>query len=323
MILHPDLRALRSDDAPQRDAQERLYHAVGQWRGGPQVAAVLAAVEALAGGGDLTECPALASLFDGKDGRALALDFAAATTAALRAAPLGHVPLRHFTDGTISTLLLARTGNVTLSLIALDGAGLAARPEPTTADFGPSEIWEAVLAGHARGERIACRPLGERQAQLERRPIALAPGLSLHRDASREALLIRAVEGCLVMLRLQRRQPQAGPTREYALADGRLVHQAAGNPRDSRLELMIALLGRMSRADAAPLIAATAREQGSTALRWQALRECLALDTAAGFEALTAIAVSPEDALAPMAGALRSQLIEAHPQLAELEPCPA
>ncbi len=115
----------------------------------------------------------------------------------------------------------------------------------------------------------------------------------------------------------------AGPTREFGLADAKLVHQAAGNVRDSRVEMVMALLGRMGRADAAPLLADIAREPGSAALRWQALRECLALETLTGFTALSAIARSPGDELAPAAGALRAQLVEAHPQLKEIEACPA
>jgi hypothetical protein len=134
-------------------------------------------------------------------------------------------------------------------------------------------------------------------------------------------MLLRDVEGCLVTLRLQRRLRNAGPTREFRLTDGELVHQAAGNVRDSRIEVMMALAGRMGRKDAAPLLAEIVREEGSAALRWQALRECLALDTRVGFTTLCAIARSPSDELAPPAGALRSQLIEAHPQLADLEPC--
>ncbi|GGC24572.1 hypothetical protein GCM10011371_10270 [Novosphingobium marinum] len=70
-------------------------------------------------------------------------------------------------------------------------------------------------------------------------------------------------------------------------------------------------------------MAAIARESGSPALRWQALRECLSLDTLAGFTVLTEIARSPSDELAPAAGALRSQLVEAHPELDEVVPCPA
>ena len=128
---------------------------------------------------------------------------------------------------------------------------------------------------------------------------------------------LESVEGCIVSLRLQRRLPEAGPTREYALSDGVLVHQAAGTPQDSRTELMMALLGRMGRPDAAPVMAAIAREPGGMAVRWQALRECLSLDTAAGFAALCEVARGEEDELAPAAGALRSQLIESYPQLKE------
>ena len=109
---------------------------------------------------------------------------------------------------------------------------------------------------------------------------------------------------------------------EYRLADGRLLHEAAGSPRDSRLELAAALLGRMGRDDAAPYLAAMAREAGSTSLRWHALRECLGLDTATGFEALCELAATQGDPLAAAAGALRAQLLEAHPNLAELANAP-
>ena len=325
MIVHPELRTLRSDDAPQRDAQERLYQAVGEWRRQPQVAELLAELSAYAEGRRLADCPALAALFDESNGTALELAriFARAAAEALAAAPLGYLPLRHFSDGVISTLLLGHAGAVTLSLVAVDGAGLAARPRPTAVDFRPSEVAERVLAGSASAELIVRRPSGDRNAELARRPIQLAPGRAVRRDGSDTALLLGKVAGCLVTLRLQRRRADGGPTREYALADGSLLHQAASNPRDSRLELMMALLGRMGRGDAAPPIAALAREGGSTALRWQALRECLALDTLAGFQTLTAIAASPGDPLAATAGALRAHLVETYPQLELVAPCPA
>ncbi len=89
--------------------------------------------------------------------------------------------------------------------------------------------------------------------------------------------------------------------------------------------MMTALLGRMERADAAPVLAAISLRPGEDSLRWQALRECIVLDTAEGFGALLAIARNAEDRLAGDAGALRAQLVEAHPQLLELEKsqCPA
>jgi hypothetical protein len=102
-----------------------------------------------------------------------------------------------------------------------------------------------------------------------------------------------------------------------------LLHQAAGSPRDSRLELTAALLGRMGRSDAAPMLAAMAEERVSAHLRWQALRECLGLDSAAGFATLTLLAGRDDDPLAGPAAALRSQLLETYPQLAGISPCPA
>jgi len=81
---------------------------------------------------------------------------------------------------------------------------------------------------------------------------------------------------------------------------------------------MLPLLGKMGRADAAPLIAGMALEPGSDGLRWQALRECLGLDTLTGFRTLTEMAGRPDDPLANSAGALRAQLIETYPQLAEV-----
>ena len=114
------------------------------------------------------------------------------------------------------------------------------------------------------------------------------------------------------------------PTREYDFATGALLRQAAGDVRASRHEAMLALLGRMGRAEAAPVMAAIAREPGDDSLRWQALRECLALDTAAGFAALCEVARAPDDPLAEPAGALRAQLLEAHPGLCSLgAACPA
>jgi hypothetical protein len=232
--------------------------------------------------------------------------------------PLGHAPFRHFTDDVIATLQLAKAGDTTLSLVAIDRYGLARRPAASTADFSPSEVWERVLAGTATAAVIDRGATGPDRADLIVSEMTLRPGSLIVRDARFRHVRLDRVQGCLVSLRLQRRMPGAGPTREYALTDGALVHQAAGNPKDSRTELMMALLGRMGRADAAPAMAGIATEEGSGALRWQALRECLSLDTAQGFSALCEVARRADDELAPAAGALRSQLIEAYPQLREL-----
>jgi hypothetical protein len=211
-------------------------------------------------------------------------------------------------------------------LQAVDGCALAAKPAPESANFSPGETWDHILAGRAQVELVRIGRERPDSAELSREALQLRPGMVIHRNCACEAQLYRQVTGNLVVLKLQRRVGQGAIARQYRLADGALLHQAAGTPRDSRLELTAALLGRMGRRDAAPLLAAMAEEETAESLRWQALRECLALDTATGFGTLCQIAARPGDTLAAPAGSLRAQLIESYPPLAALDgasPCPA
>jgi hypothetical protein len=309
MQMHPAIAALRGDDAPQRQAQAALFRALAEWR--RATGRLDADLAAFAAGQDIAQCQVLRAAFsDLVAASDLARDFTARTLRALAGAPLGHVPLRHFTDGTASTLLLARSGRAALFLSAVDGHGLARQAPARTVAFTASESCEMVLAGKATAELISSRRVLRE----------LVPGDTIRRDCSVEAMILRAVQGTLVSLRLQRRKLDPAPTREVDLADGATIHLAAATAEQSRRELMMAVLGRMGRTDAAPLLAEIAREAGPDALRWQALREGLGLDSASGFAALSAIATVAADPLAAPAAALRAQLIETHPMLAA---CPA
>jgi hypothetical protein len=196
--------------------------------------------------------------------------------------------------------------------------GLAARPAAASVGFAPAEEWEIVLGGTGRGRLV------ERRGEvLTTHDLDLAPGLALGREADREALIFDRIDGALLLLRLQRRRDMMMPKREFALDDGRLLHQASASPRESRHEIAVALLGKMGRADSAPLLAEIARDEShGDSLRWQAIRECLGLDTRTGFWTLSAIARAGADPLSVPAGALRAQLLETYPQLAEVELCP-
>jgi hypothetical protein len=179
-----------------------------------------------------------------------------------------------------------------------------------------------VLAGRGSGMLVRGREVSDKRMELTSRPLDLARGFSASIDTSCESIVIDGAEGRLVTLRLLRMTENPRPIRDYALADGAFLHQSAGETKQSRLELMIALLGRMRRGDAAPLMATMAIAEGLVTaphLRWQALRECIALDTAEGFRALCLIARNEEDPLVVPAGALRAQLIESHPVLLALE----
>jgi len=318
MHIAPEIRALSADPALLDRAQDAHAAALARWQALPGTAAVLDAFAAFAGGADLARCPPLAALF-GKDGAAAA-DFVGALAwsliPAIAAEPFGHAPLRHQSTPATANLLLAQEGSASLTLAGVTGPALARMPAARSAAFSPAEEWTVVLAGTGEGRLV------ERTAEgsLVQHPLRFGPGMALGRNLEREALLIDRVPGSLVMLRLNRRRSGAVPVREYELANGALIHQAASDPRESRMELAITLLGRMRRADAAPELAAIALEPGrGDSLRWQALRECLGLDTAMGFRALTTLARSADDPLAVAAGALRAQLVEQYPVLKELD----
>ena len=323
MPVHRDIAALRGNPALQHVAQARIEAALAEWREGCGFDGLERELECYAAGEALDALTGLAGLFDAEAALASRLvgELVRTLAAALRDAPLAQLSLRHALDDCAATLVLARSGAAALSLQVLDGATLATRPQATTAVFQPSQAVARVLRGSGAGRlvRIGTREL----PTLTVTPLELQTGQTIHTDGQLETLLIDRIEQQLVLLKVQRRCVAAGPAREYDLASGALLRQAAGSPRDSRLELATALLARMGRPEAAPLLAKLAQEPGSAALRWHALRECLALDSGAGFAVLQTIAKAADDPLASPAAALRSQLIATHPQLQEAIPCPA
>ena len=320
MRIDPAIAAMRRDPALQRRAQAAMLAAGDEWRREPPVAAVLRELEDFGAGAPLDACPALDAVFTlGDPASGLTGPLCRALAAVLEREPFGQAPFRHGFDGEVSTLLLARAGRAQLVLHAREPG----RWDPASAGFSDALRYEAVLAGsaQARVARLGAAPT----ARLSTEGVRLRPGTRLALDLSCEALQVLRVERRLVMLRLHRFDAAPHPSRERSLADGALLHQSAGDIRASRHEMTIALLGRMERREAAPEIAALAREPGDESLRGQALRECLALDTAEGFRALGDVARAAGDPLAAPAGALRAQLVEAHPPLLALEDgrCPA
>ena len=325
MHIRPELAALRSNDAPQRLAQRELTRILDDWhRTGPG-AAVETEIADFHGGKDLDDLPLLGALFDPRSDRTESfLDtLLAPLLRKISDAPLGQSPLRCSTSEVSNAIMIARCANTALVLHYTSGIGLAAQPEVDTASFIPAETWERVLAGAGEAVQVCLSGAGPDRADLQWNPVSLQVGDVRHRDGREEALVLRSVPNSLVQLRLQRRIDNLLPVRQYRLADGALVHQAAGTPRDSRLELTATPLGRMKRRDAAPMLAAMAEEQGADGLRWQVLRECLGLDTAIGFRALSTIADRADDPLQAPAAALRGTLIGMYPELKELAPCPA
>jgi hypothetical protein len=322
MRIDPAIAALQADPWLQRRAQAKMIETAEAWRADPAAADAVADLDRFGAGAPLEGCLALEALFtDGEAAPALAASLCRSFAGALGEEPFGHPAMRHGFNGSASTLLLARSGRAQLILHAREPGGATFE----TVSFSDALRYEAVLAGEARA-RIVRPTLGPAASRrpFHQEALTLRAGTRLALDLGSEALQVLATTRRLVTLRLHRFAAEPGPSREYRLADGTLLHQAAGSIRTSRQEMMVALLGRMNVAQATPLMADMALEEGDSSLRWQALRECLALDTAAGFRALSQLARRADDLLAAPAGALRAQLVEAHPQLLSLEtaPCP-
>lgn len=313
MRIDPVFAEMRRDPGLQRRAQAAMRAAGDAWAAAPDVAPLLADFRRYGEGAELAECPALAQAFAaGGPACRLTDTLVQRFLCELVGNRVGQLPFRHGFDGTTSTLLLSQSGRAQLILHAYEPGEWS----HSTASFSDAERYVHVLAGQGEGQ-IARRDPVSGAIALE--PVALERGRHFALKLDRHALQVQRASCRLVTLRLHRFAAAPGPSCDYRLADGALLHQAAGDIRESRFEMMIALLGRMGRDEAAPVMAALAREAGDSSLRWQALRECLALDTAAGFHALVELARRPADPLAAPAGALRAQLVEAHPQLRALE----
>ena len=239
--------------------------------------------------------------------------------AALAREPLARVPFIHVCKPGFAMLQLLASGNAALSLALYDAtANFTAAPARSIA-FQDCERHELVLAGSAEIRIVQCSSRRDGGAVFDCKSRQLGPGSVLSFDGARSARLVDRVETATVILRLSRTPANPRPAEEFDLATGDLLHRATGSKAESQRELAMELLGRMGRSDAARVIEQAAM-RGSAHLRWQAVRECLALDTARGFALLSRIAADPADDLSTSAGALRAQLVETYPQL-ESGPC--
>src|SRR5690606_9748966 len=136
MRIDPAIASLRRDPMIQRRARARMVAAVVGWRGEPEVAAVLAALERFGAGAPLRRCPDLHRLFaEALAAPGLAGGLCGRLAAELGREPFGQPPFRHGFDGVIATLQLARSGRAQLFLHA---------HEPGWQDLATVEFSQAV-----------------------------------------------------------------------------------------------------------------------------------------------------------------------------------
>ncbi|GAA4644251.1 hypothetical protein GCM10023115_22110 [Pontixanthobacter gangjinensis] len=315
MEIHPTIAALRGNLAAQRRAQFSLESVKAEWLAGHSD--ILGRpLEKYGQGADLGECKALDGVFQQKVARKPLIDGLMSRMGhAIARTPLGQIPFRHQYRSGVGVLQIATAGRANLSLLLYEAK---AGPAAQSIYFTDSECTEIVLIGSGRGRLFEIVSTNHAGAVLSERQLDFQSGEVISYTGNKTTKLVETVPGSMLVLRLTRSPVVPEESREYRLADGALVHCASGNRAESRQEMIVALLGAMKRGEAVPTIADKCIE-GTPHLRWQAIRQMLALDTARGFEVLCAVAAAPTDDLNAPAAALKAQLLKSYPVLSEME----
>ncbi|AOL94377.1 hypothetical protein [Porphyrobacter sp. LM 6] len=310
MQINPELVRLRSEPAPQPATDAAL----ARWRASPDVVAVSAALAQWQTGVPLAALPALARLVsDLSAASCFAEAFIAPLLGALTDEPLAQLPLGFSAAPGMARLRLLGHARAGLSLTVL-----APRPRsvPPAALFEDGEAHEIAIAGAGQ---VLVHHLSANG--LESHEIACVPGTKLARLGTRDARQIIAITRPLVLLQLTCEAARPEPSREIALADLRLLKTISGCKRTSQQMMALGVLGALGHRSALATMTGLAEDpQATRDLRWEALRQTLALDASEGLALLTRLAERADDAIGAPAAALRRDLLATRPDLAALLP---
>lgn len=314
MHIHPDIAMLRSYPKAQHRPASPLLD--GRDRPRPELLSdllpepLVTQLAAFGAGGALPDAPLLAPLLsDFGTAQALVEAVIGKAMAALVRAPLGLLPFGHALRPGLARLRLAQRGRATLTLLAYDRR--APSPRPAAVLFEDGESHEIAVAGHAAAVLHRLTPTG-----LDSRDMVFGSGQRIALTGAAEARQILAVRTPLLVLRLSRTPVRPAPTREIAVPGGQLVRASSGCKRASRAIVALGVLGVLAHAQGASLMERLALDPDEPRdLRWEALRQLLALDAEAGMALLGRLASEPGGALAGPAAALWRNLVSSRPEL--------
>lgn len=225
-----------------------------------------------------------------------------AALALMAADPFARPPLRPVGGGESGPggLILAERGAIRLTLQLRPFAARAAAP--TSVVFVPGRAAIRVLRCggallYAHDVPVsAAEEDGEFTAKQAApcqsfSPRPLREGETLLLDTGRQSFTLAGGDGDVLLLELAIQPSSRLPIRAYDLASGGLTHVSASRRDSSFRQMALALLRHLGRTDAAPLfVAETASED--FAARWTAMRELVALDSAAALPHLKAMAAA-------------------------------
>ncbi len=321
MIVHPDIAALRSDPVSQRRIAARMQHARQEWLSDRTTKEVTRALSHYNDGCDLDACQALSDIFSD---RVKAMEFAGvwitALLDALRAEELGEAPFRYRTSPGVSSIQILQSGQASINLVVYERSDCANGDVPQTAMFADCESDEIVLSGTAIA---TCHTLDEKAVgatKLDTIKLSLTAGDRITLKGKRQARQIISVGGLMVLLQLSRTPDAPAPSREFSLSDGQLLRSVSGDKAASQRLMALAVLGALDNGEEAArgaMRSAALDKAEDMDVRWEAVRQTLALDTQHGLDLLDACAGDSSDALAQPARQLSGQL---RSQLAAMEP---
>jgi len=308
MQIHPVIGRLRSDPAPQPCTDAAL----AAWRRLPDVAAIAAALARFDAGAPLVDLPPLARITaDHAAARGFVDSFVGPLMAAIRAEPLAQLPVGHAIAPGRARLRLASHGRSALTLVTL---ARRAPAQPLSVLFEHCTVHEIVVAGRARA--LLHRRSG---ARLSSAAITLTPGTALTLSGPHETRQITAITRPLMVLQLTREAAAPAPSQEIALAGGTVIKSISGCKATGQQIMALGVLGALAHRPALAEMERIARNRaGLRDLRWEALRQCLALDSERGLVVLAEVAARGDDPLCQPAAALQRQLLIARPELAAL-----
>lgn len=272
--------ALAATAEATRDASRAIGSA---WRTGPGIARLTAAFAAV--DADDAEAVAVAAeaLLSEDDWVAPLL---APLIAAQAADPWFEPPWRVSRDALRIGAILHDLPAGTLTAIVLDADALAAAPPtPSVVASGRLTVVRYVRGG---GATLSIWPAGE--AQLgEAARVALADGAVVRHDGRTHAHGLDDLRGDIVTLSFTVRAGAVWNVREYALAGGLLIRTASLDDAPSRSAMLLTMLRLSGRTDAGGVFLAATRHDAFF-LRWEAMREWLALDALAALPRLAEMA---------------------------------
>lgn len=152
----------------------------------------------------------------------------------------------------------------------------------------------------------------------------LVPGRSITLANATEVLRFDSIAHDMATLRLTVRDPQCEQVRMFDAVTGRALGLRQAREEDGRARMLMTLLRSLRRGDAVPAIAATMAESPAD-LRWETMRECLALDARQARPLLVAMArQDPSPELRGLADRTFRWLADNYPELGvELAAAPA